>query len=199
MWHPGKVLNKIKVQQTYPVVTNYWAPLETIEEKDDTEEEKINSTVENTPKAQTISGNKLTRRLERRQTKQAHKIIIDSGATSQFISDKINLPNMGKSNKDVNLPNGLTLTTTTKTLHPFERMTTVAREALVLPGLKKSLASINKWSEEGYTTVFHPGENGVTVHKPDTLTMIYSKPPVLLGHKPRGSKLWTMQIKCDKH
>ena len=78
-------------------------------------------------------------------------------------------------------------------------MTTAAQEALVLPGLKKSLASINKWSEEGYMTIFHPGENGVTVHKPDTLTMIYSKPPVLLGHKPRGSKLWTMQIKCNKH
>jgi hypothetical protein len=58
MWHLGKVLNKIKVQQTYPVVTNYWAPLETIKEEDDTEEEKINNTVENTPKAQTISGNK---------------------------------------------------------------------------------------------------------------------------------------------
>jgi hypothetical protein len=78
-------------------------------------------------------------------------------------------------------------------------MTTAAREALVLPGLKKSLGSINKRSEEGYTTIFHPGKNRVTVHKPDTLTMIYSKPPVLLGHKPRGSKLWTMQIKCDKH
>ncbi len=37
------------------------------------------------------------------------------------------------------------------------------------------------------------------MHKPDTLTMIYSKSPVLLGHKPRGSKLWTMQIEWDKH
>jgi hypothetical protein len=37
------------------------------------------------------------------------------------------------------------------------------------------------------------------VHKPDTLTMIYSKPPVFLGHKPRGSKLWTMRIECNKH
>ena len=119
MWHLGKVLNKIKVQQTYPVITNYWAPLETIEEEGNTEEEKINNTVENTPKAQTISGNKWTRRLERRQNKQAHEIIIDSGATSHFISGEINLPNMGKSNKDVYLPNGSTLTTTTKTLFPI--------------------------------------------------------------------------------
>jgi hypothetical protein len=152
------VLNKIKVQQTNPAVTNYWAPLETIEEEDNTEEEKINITVENTPKAQTISGNKWTRKLERIQNKQAHKIIIDSSATSHFISDEINLPNTGKSNKDVYLPDGLTLTTTTKTLLPFEQMTTAAQEALVLPRLKKSIASVNKWSEEGYTTIFHPGK-----------------------------------------
>ncbi len=44
-------MNKIKVQQCYPVVTNYWDPLETIEEEDDTEEEIINNTIENTPKS----------------------------------------------------------------------------------------------------------------------------------------------------
>jgi hypothetical protein len=48
--------------------------------------------------------------------------------------------------------------TANKTLLPFEQLTKVAQEADVLPGLKKSLASVNKWSEEGYTTVFHPGE-----------------------------------------
>jgi hypothetical protein len=91
------------------------------------------------------------------------------------------------------LPDDTKLTTATKTLLPFEQMTKAAREAEVLPGLKKSLASVNKWSEEGYTTVFHPGEKGVTVHNPGTLTMTTSKPPVLQGYKPpRGAKLWTV-------
>ena len=32
------------------------------------------------------------------------------------------------------------------------------------------------------------------MHKPGTLTMAFGKPPVLLGHKPRGAKLLTMTI-----
>jgi hypothetical protein len=114
-----------------------------------------------------------------------HKIIIDSGATSHFMSAELDLPNTGPSNKDVYLPDNTTLTTANKTLLPFEQLTKAAREADVLPGLKKSLASVKKLSEEGYTTVFHLGEKGITVHKPGTLTMTTSKPPFLQGYKPR--------------
>jgi hypothetical protein len=114
-------------------------------------------------------------------------ISIDSGATSHFMSKELNLPNTGLSNKEVYLPDNTKLTTANKTLLPFKQMTKAAREAEVLPGLKKSLASVNKWSEEGYTTVFHPGEKGVTVHNPGTLTMTTSKPPVLQGYKPLGA------------
>ena len=81
--------------------------------------------------------------------------------------------------EEVFLPDGSTLRTAHKTLLPFEQLSTAAREAAVLPGLKKSLASVNKWAEEGYTTIFHPGDNGVTVHKPHTLTMVFGEPPVL--------------------
>jgi hypothetical protein len=42
VWQPGKVLNK-NTNHTYPDVMNYWAPLETIKEEDDTEPEHINS------------------------------------------------------------------------------------------------------------------------------------------------------------
>ncbi len=67
-WQPGKVLDKIKANHTYPDVTNYWAPLYTIQEDDNTgEEEQINSI--NTPSKKKIqetlerAGNKWTRRL----------------------------------------------------------------------------------------------------------------------------------------
>jgi hypothetical protein len=89
------------------------------------------------------------------------------------------------------------LITANKTLLPFEQLSRTAREAEVLPGLIKSLASINKWSEEGYTTVFYPGKKGVTVHNPGTLTMTTSKPPVLQGYKPHGAKLWTVSANQD--
>jgi hypothetical protein len=46
-------------------------------------------------------------------------------------------------------------------------------------------------------TVFHPGKKGVTVHKPGTLTMTTSEPPILQGHKPGGEKLWTFSANQD--
>ena len=126
-------------------------------------------------------------------------IIINSGTTSHFMSKELNLPNTGPSNKEVYLPDDTKLMTANKTLLPFEQLTKAAREADVLPGLKKSLASVNKWSEEGYTTVFHPGKQGVTVHNPGTLTITTSEPPVLQGHKPRGAKLWTVSTNHDSN
>jgi hypothetical protein len=103
------------------------------------------------------------------------------------MSEELDLPNMGPSNKDVYIPDDTKLMAANKTLLPFEQMTKATQEAEVLPGLKKSLASINKWSEKGYTTVFLPGKKGVTVHNPGTLTMTTSKPPVLQGYKPLGA------------
>ena len=181
---------------------NTWTPLDTIEEEDDTEEESINNTSTSKEKKtqETIkrTGNKWTRRSEGRKEKQRkHKIIIDSGAASHFMSPELNLPNTGPSNIEVYLPNDMKLMTANKTLLPFEQLSRTAREAEVLPGLKKSLASGNKWSEEGYTTVFHPGKKGVTVHNPGTLTMTTSEPPVLQGYKPRGAKLWTVSANHD--
>ncbi len=162
-WQLGKVLDKINTNHIYLDNMNYWAPLDTIEEKDDTEEESINntSTWEEKKTQETIkrTGNKRTRRSEGRKEKQReHKIIINSGATSHFMSPELNLPNTGPSNKEVYLPDDTKLMMANKTLLPFEQLSRTAREAEVLPGLKKSLASINKWSEEGYTTVFHPGK-----------------------------------------
>lgn len=121
-------------------------------------------------------GNKWTRRLERRRNK---KMIIDSGATSHFISEDLNLPKGDKSNKQVYLPDNTILRTTMKTKLPFSELTEAAREADILPGLKRSLISVNKLSEEGYTTIFHPGEEGVTVHQKGTVSITTTAPPVL--------------------
>jgi hypothetical protein len=47
-------------------------------------------------------------------------------------------------------------------------------------------------SEEGYTTVFHPREEGVTIHKEGTINITTSEPPVLTGGKSNEAKLWTI-------
>jgi hypothetical protein len=104
--------------------------------------------------------NKWMRWLARRRE---HKLIIDSGATSNFVCKELDLRKDGVSNKEVFLLDNSKLKTSHNTKLPFEQLLDAAREAHILPGLKGSL--LNKMSEEGYTTIFHPGEEGVSIHK----------------------------------
>jgi hypothetical protein len=191
MWQPGKVIpNKINTVHTYLATTNYWAPLHEAEEEDDS----ANQT-KAIPTAQTITNtksNKWTRRIERQQ---AMRLVIDSGATSHFIPEETDLLKKGKSDKEVFLPNNSSLQTSYKTEVPFEQLSNKAREADILPGLKTPLISVNKLAEEGYTVIFHPGEEEVTVHKKVTITIMTTKPPILQGSKSRGAKLWTTSVK----
>ncbi len=53
-------------------------------------------------------------------------------------------------------------------------------------------------AEEGYTTIFHPGEEGVTIHKEGTVTISTSKPPVLQGCINYTEKLWTLSVSKEK-
>jgi hypothetical protein len=123
------------------------------------------------------------------------RLVIDSGATSHFVPEETDLPKKGKSDKEVFLPNNSSLQTTYQTELPFDQLSDKAREANILPGLKTPLISVNKLAKEGYTTIFHPGEEGVTVHKKDTVTITTTKPPILKGSKSRGAKLWTTSAK----
>ncbi len=47
-------------------------------------------------------------------------------------------------------------------------------------------------AEEGYTTIFHPGEEGVAIYKEGTVTIATSEKPVLEGYKNNAAKLWTV-------
>jgi hypothetical protein len=53
-------------------------------------------------------------------------------------------------------------------------------------------------SEEGYTTIFHPGNKVVTIHDKGTITITTSKPPVLQGCKSTTAKLWTVSAEKYK-
>jgi hypothetical protein len=184
-WQPGKVMtNKINTDHTFPDSTNYWAPLEdNNKEKQDKEINIIKqANTEQNPKP-----NKWKQRIERRQEKQSqqsqHSIIIDSGATSHFMSKDLNLPRTGLSQIEVFLPDNSKLQSSRKTQLPFQQLAPKPREADIIPGLTKSLLSINKMSENGYTTVSLSGNKGVTIHKEGTLTIMTSEPPVLQGCK----------------
>ena len=122
------------------------------------------------------------------------KLVIDSGATSNFVPESMNLPKKGRSMKEVFLPDDTKLKATYKTELPFEQLSSQAREADILPGLKTPLISVNKLAEEGYTTIFHPGEKGVTIHQSGTVTITNTEPPILQGCKKNGANLWTISV-----
>ena len=67
------MLDKINANHTYPDVTNYWTPLETIEEEDDTEQEHINNIEMKIQETTKRTGNKWTRRAEERKKKREEK------------------------------------------------------------------------------------------------------------------------------
>jgi hypothetical protein len=158
MWQPGKVLtNKTNTNHTYLETMNYWAPLDK-NNKEEQEEKEVNSIKQQPATMQKPKSNKWTRRVERRRAtrrlRDQQNIIIDSGATSHFMSEDLNLPKTGPSQIEVFLPDGLKLQSTSKTQLPFNQLDPKVREADILPGLKKSLISVNKMSENGCTSIF---------------------------------------------
>ncbi len=102
---------------------------------------------------------------------------------SNFATEDMNLPMNGKSHKEVYLPDNTKLHASYKREPPFKELTSRVREADVLPGLKTLLMSVNKMAEEGYTTIFYLGEDGVTMHKTGTLTINMTEQPILRGCK----------------
>ena len=115
MWQPGKVIsNIINTTHTYLATTNYWAPLHQAEEDNNVKE--INQITAVPPIVNTKS-NKWTRRIKRQRTM---KLVIDSGAKSNFVPEEMNLPKKGKSNKEVFLPDNTKLQASYKTKLPFE-------------------------------------------------------------------------------
>jgi hypothetical protein len=93
----------------------------------------------------------------------------------------MDLPKLGPSNKRIYLPDNTTLKASEKKMLPFSQLLNNAREADILPGLKQPLMSMNKMAKEGYTMVFHPCKEGVTVHKPRTINILTTNKPVLTG------------------
>ncbi len=137
------ILNKIKTNLTHLADTNYWTPLYEHDDEEELTEERQNIPQESIEAVQQPTSKKWKQRVERRHEKQCqqkqHNIIFDSGATSHFLSEELNLPKTGTAQITVYLLDDSTLQATSKTQLPFEQLSPEAREANILPGLPKSL------------------------------------------------------------
>jgi hypothetical protein len=118
--------------------------------------------------------------------------VINLGATSHFICKEENLPTTGETNTNIYLPDDSMLKATTKMQLPIPKLSNKTKDAMVVPGLKRHLGSVNKFSQAGYTMVFYPGEEGVTIHEPNTFQITTTTPPILQGCKNKG--LWTVTV-----
>ena len=187
------MIDKIK-NQTHPEIKNYWTPLyEEENETDDNEEHQHEMNVIDTTKKKNKPRNRLGGRQRSARTKQATlKLVIDSGATSHFLGEEENLPKIGETSTKIYLPDDSTLKATVKVQLPIPELPNKARDAIVVPGLKRNLGSVSKFSDAGYTTVFHPGEEGVTIHEPNTFKITTTMSPNLQGCKSKG--LWTVIV-----
>jgi hypothetical protein len=132
-WQLGVIQNKINEHHTYLDATNYWTPVNNDNNKNEEDEEKVN-TLDSKTAITKPKSNKWMRRLARRRE---HKLIIDSSATSNFMCKKLGLLKDGVSNKEVFHPDNSKLKTSHKTKLPFVQLLDAAREAHILPGLKR--------------------------------------------------------------
>ena len=89
------IKSKISTDHTYLVATNFWSPLDDNDNEEDKEDKTEINMIKSAATKTKQKSNKWTRRIARRRE---HKIIIDSGATSHFVSKDLNLPTEGASN-----------------------------------------------------------------------------------------------------
>ncbi len=189
------IQDKISQNHTYLVATNYWTPLNEYDDESKKGEVEVNM-VQSTPVKAEKKSNKWTWQKERQKE---HKIIIDSGMSSHIMSEELHLPVEGASNKTVFLPDNSQLRISTQTKLPFQQLLEVAREADNLPGLKKSLLSVIRMAEDRYTKIFHPGDEGVTIHKEEiSPSQPANTSTVFQGCKSNTEKLWMVSVTKDK-
>ena len=101
----------------------------------------------------------------RRKIRTAEEALLDSGATSSFVQSEHDVQLTGKSDKMVRAADGGLMPASSTGLLALTKLRKGACEALVVPGLKpKALMSVSPLANNGYTTIFHPKGEGVTVH-----------------------------------
>ncbi len=184
------MINKIKTH-THLEVKNSWTPLD----KEEGEEEGHQLDSIHKIKETTIKSKPRNRPEGRQRSvttkKKSLKLVIDSGATSHFICEEANLPTTGKMNTLIYLPDDTKLKATTKAQLPIPKLSNKAKGAIVVPGLKQNLSSINKFSQAGYTTVFQRGNNPQAEHFPNHNNHA--------THSPRVQKQRTMDGDSRQH
>ena len=120
--------------------------------------------------------------------------MLDSGTTKTIVNSGLGMQLTGPSNKIVVAANGGELTASNTALLQTRALSKGAREAIVVPGMKqRALMSVATLANNGYTTVFLPGQEGVNVFHANDVDISSITPPALQGWRDdRG--LWMVPV-----
>jgi hypothetical protein len=90
--------------------------------------------------------------------------MLDSGAYKSFVNSRLGMKLTGTSAKVVVTASGNELPASHTALLPARALSKGAREALVVPRMtQKALMSVASLADNGYTTIFLPGHEGVSI------------------------------------
>jgi hypothetical protein len=100
----------------------------------------------------------------------------------------------GLSNKVVVTADGTKFPASHTVLLPTQALSKGAREAIVVPGMQqKALLSVGTLADNGYTTVFLPGQQGVQIYGANDINISPNAPPSLQGWRDERG-LWMVPI-----
>jgi len=120
--------------------------------------------------------------------------MIDSGASKTFVNSGRGMLLTRPSNKIVVTANGTKVPASNTALLPPRALSKGAREAIVVPRMsQRALMSMATLENNGYTTVFLPGQEGVHVFHANDVDISSTAPPALQGWRDdRG--LWMVSV-----
>jgi hypothetical protein len=120
--------------------------------------------------------------------------MIEFGTSKTFVNSQRGLELTGRSDKVVVTASGMKLQATNTRLMSTRALFKGAREAIVVPGMSQpALMSVSTLANNGYTTVFLPGNNGVDVFCANDVVISSTAPPALHGWWD-GRGLWMVPV-----
>ena len=120
--------------------------------------------------------------------------MLDSGTTKTIVNSGQGMQLTGPSNTIVVAANGGELTASNTALLPTCALSKGARKAIVVPGMKqRALMSVATLANNGYTTVFLPGQEGVNVFHAKDVNISAIAPPALQGWRD-DKGLWMVSV-----
>ncbi len=106
--------------------------------------------------------------------------MLDSGASKTFVESRQGLQLTGRSDKVIVATSGTKLQAAHTGLLPARALSKGAREAIDVPGMSQpALMSVSTLANNGYTTVFLPGNDGVDVFRANDVVISSTAPPAL--------------------